>query len=313
MRAGEERRGQEELPRTGEACSPGGIDGTVSAYLAWLERQPLAPATRRAYRTKVIQFATWLGETDLGFGDPLGDPHARDYAVRDFKGHLKQRRYSPSTVNVALAALDNFYRFVGLGSPSVRREELPGQAPRALDGEDQRRFLRAVERRPLARDRAIATVAFFAGLRLAELGALDIDDVAVSARKGQVIVRRGKGDAYREVPLNADARSSVSAWLTERRGWPGAESPALFLSRRGHRLTVRSIDLVIRSIGSEAGLSLSAHVLRHSCLTNLVRAGSDVVLVAEIAGHRRLETTRRYSLPSAADRQAAMEAIRVEY
>jgi integrase/recombinase XerC len=54
-------------------------------------------------------------------------------------------------------------------------------------------------------------------------------------------------------------------------------------------------------------------VLRHSCLTNLVRAGSDVVLVAEIAGHRRLETTRRYSLPSATDRQAAMEAIRVEY
>jgi integrase/recombinase XerC len=50
----------------------------------------------------------------LSFGDPLADPHARDYAVRDFKGHLKQRRYSPSTVNLALAALDNFYRFVGL-------------------------------------------------------------------------------------------------------------------------------------------------------------------------------------------------------
>jgi len=48
-------------------------------------------------------------------------------------------------------------------------------------------------------------------------------------------------------------------------------------------------------------------------MTNLVRAGYDLVLVAEIAGHKRLETTRRYSLPSAADREAAMESIRVEY
>ena len=48
-------------------------------------------------------------------------------------------------------------------------------------------------------------------------------------------------------------------------------------------------------------------------MTNLVRAGNDLVMVAEIAGHKRLETTRRYSLPSEADRQAAMEGIRVEY
>jgi integrase/recombinase XerC len=48
-------------------------------------------------------------------------------------------------------------------------------------------------------------------------------------------------------------------------------------------------------------------------MTNLVRSGNDLVLVAEIAGHKRLETTRRYSLPSQADREAAMENIRVEY
>jgi len=53
-------------------------------------------------------------------------------------------------------------------------------------------------------------------------------------------------------------------------------------------------------------------VLRHTCVTNLVRAGHDVVLVAEIAGHRRLETTRRYSLPSAADREAAMASLEIE-
>jgi integrase/recombinase XerC len=54
-------------------------------------------------------------------------------------------------------------------------------------------------------------------------------------------------------------------------------------------------------------------VLRHTCLTSLVRSGNDLVLVAEIAGHKRLETTRRYSLPSREDRETAMEELRVDY
>ena len=77
----------------------------------------------------------------------------------------------------------------------------------------------------------------------------------------------------------------------------------MFLNPKGKRLSVRSIDLIIRRIGADAHLELSAHVLRHTCLTNLVRRGNDLVLVAEIAGHKRLETTRRYSLPSIEDRE----------
>lgn len=129
-----------------------------------------------------------------------------------------------------------------------------------------------------------------------------------------MVVRSGKGDTYREVSLNADAREALAAWLDERkRRFPDTNEPALFLSRKGVRLSARAVDLIVRGLGKDAGLELSAHVLRHTCLTNLVRGGNDLVLVAEIAGHRRLETTRRYSLPSAADREAAMEALRVEY
>jgi site-specific recombinase XerD len=66
-------------------------------------------------------------------------------------------------------------------------------------------------------------------------------------------------------------------------------------------------------LGQQADVAVSAHTLRHSCLTNLVRRGRDLVLVAEIAGHQRLETTRRYSLPAERDRESAMESLRVEY
>lgn len=85
------------------------------------------------------------------------------------------------------------------------------------------------------------------------------------------------------------------------------------LSLKGQRLSARAIDLTLRSLGQRADVTLSAHTLRHTCLTRLVRAGNDIVLVAELAGHARLETTRRYSLPSDADRQAAMDGLTVDY
>ncbi len=71
----------------------------------------------------------------------------------------------------------------------------------------------------------------------------------------------------------------------------------------------------MRTLGAEAGLEeeLSAHVLRHTCFTNLRRAGVDLVTIAGLAGHARLDTTRRYTLPSEADRQAAIDAVQVEY
>ena len=68
---------------------------------------------------------------------------------------------------------------------------------------------------------------------------------------------------------------------------------------------------VPEDVGGEP-LELSAHTLRHTALTNLVRSGADVVMVAEIGGHRRLDTVRRYSLPSEADKDAALEAVLVE-
>ena len=287
------------------------------SYGAWLERQPLSENTRRAYRVRVGQYLEYLTATPAEYGDPLDDPHARDYAARDFKAHLKTaRKAKPSSVNLSLAAVDNFYRFLGMGKPEVRREELPGAAPRALSPEEQKRFLRAVERSEEARDRAIVKMFFYAGLRLGELARLDVEDVPISARKGKVIVRSGKGDSYREIALNAEIREALQRWLEERsENYPSGQNSALFLSRRGRRLSTRAMDFIVRRLGEEAALEepLSAHALRHTCMTNLVRAGYDLVLVAEIAGHKRLETTRRYSLPSQADREAAMESLRVEY
>ena len=108
------------------------------------------------------------------------------------------------------------------------------------------------------------------------------------------------------------ARTDQLAALADVDGDRDGEPPALWLSRSGRRMSSRAVDLVVRRLASEADLGLSAHVLRHTFVTNLIRSGADVVLVAELAGHRRLDTTRRYSLPSQADKDAAVESVLVE-
>jgi site-specific recombinase XerD len=284
----------------------------LARYEEALEAQPLAHRTRDAYRAQVRSYLRWLASTGRG-PTALFDPRVRDSAVREYKRHVKSaRRWAPTSVNQALVAIDNLYRSLNQGAPDVAREDLPQAAPRALDEAQQRAFIRSIERCPSARDRAIATVFLYTAVRLSELAALDLADVSMSARRGRVKVRLGKGDAYREVPLNSAARTALAEWLAARDDQVArrAYDPgALWLSRSGGRLSARAIDSVVRALAADAGLDISAHLLRHTCLTNLVRGGADVVLVAELAGHRRLDTTRRYSLPSEADRDAAVEAL----
>jgi len=296
-------------------------DAVVAAYEAWLGRQPLAGRSRDAYLAQVRSFVTWLAGSEHG-GGALTEPSVRDWAVRDYKRHVKTaKQWAPTSVNQALAAIDNFYRSLGIGRPEVAREDLAQVAPRALGEDEQRRFLRTVEGCPSARDRAIATAFFYTGLRLSELAALEVADLSISARRGRLRVRSGKGDAYREVPLNSVCRSAIDEWAKVRAGQLVAgkeatdgqgETTALWLSRSGSAMSARAVDLIIRRLAKDANLELSAHTLRHTAVTNLIRSGADVVMVAEIAGHRRLDTTRRYSLPSDADKDAALEAVLVD-
>lgn len=239
---------------------------TLAAYDSWLDRQPLAAKTRVAYRFQVRQYGDYLAQRPPTTDDPLYTSFARDYAIRDYKSYLKtERQAKPTSVNLGLAAIDHFHQFIGNDRPQVQRESLPAEAPRALKPEEQKAFLRAVERTPTVRDRAIAQMLFYTAIRLGECAALNLEDVHISARKGVVIIRSGKGDTYREVPMNAEAREALRLWLKERnKRFSQTSDPAAFLNPKGKRLSARSIDLVIRRIGAVAHLELSAHVLRHT-------------------------------------------------
>ena len=192
----------------------------LAGYERWLSGLPLAERTRREYLRWVRVFCGWLtdGLDRQAVGaDPLVDRRARDYAARDFKRFLKlERALGPASVNLALAAVDHLYGHLGLDRANVRREELPRVAPRALDRDEQRRLLRAIERASV-RDRALVVLLLFTALRISEVVALDVEDLRISPRKGIVVVRSGKRDSYREVPLNALARQVLTEWLEQRK------------------------------------------------------------------------------------------------
>ena len=222
--------------------------------------------------------------------------------MRDYRTHLLTvAGRKPSTVNAHLAAIDDFYRRRGLGPAAARREDLPGTAPRALSKRAQLRWLRAAEHAS-PRDRALALVGFYAGLRIGETVALDLGDIRTSARKGHLVVRYGKGGHYREVPLHPVLRTSLDTWIEDRRDWPGADTEAVFLNRRGGRLSTRGAYNALAAIAEAAGIDVgrdaefTPHVLRHTAGTTLTRAGTDIILqaVAKSPDERRSMQSSEY-------------------
>jgi site-specific recombinase XerD len=286
----------------------------LDCYIAALRAAPLSEQTRRTYTSKVRQYLAWVADADLD-EDPLTSADGRDWAVRDYRTHLQTvLKRSPATVNNALVAVDDFYIRRGLGPASAARVEIPAAAPRALDQRAQLRYLRAAQACASPRDQALALIPFYAGTRISEIVALDIDDIARSARKG-VLRINGKGERVRKVPIHPQLHTALADWLTERADWPGAtHSPALFLNQRGQRLSVRGAHAIITGIAAAGGLEedTTVHILRHTFATTLVRGGTDLVIVAELLGHARLETTRGYTRPSAEDRTRALDLLLVD-
>lgn len=289
----------------------------VDAWARWLRRTGLAEQTKAKYEQQVRAFLSWLGEQDAHRPDEVFlDPHARDYVVRDYRRWLLtdggSHPRAPKGVDLALTSLANLYEWIGLGRPKVAMVAGRSRsAPKALTETDVRAALRAGERRG-ARDFAIAAVFLATGLRAGELRALDLDDVWVTDRKGEVQVRAGKGDKPRKVPLNQQGREAVRGWLRERSKLAPDGEQALFVSRNGVRMAERTIRWTIGQIGAGAGVHLHPHLFRHTFATLILRGGTDIVTAAELLGHSRLDTVRIYTRPTAEVSAAAVEHATVE-
>lgn len=217
-------------------------------------------------------------------------------AVRaDLRRWLFDAARGPSTVARHVAALRSFYSWL-LREGKIERSPAatlrPPPVPLPIPDVPLEQPLGALlDTTEASRDRAILELLYGAGLRVAEAAALDLGDLDFDS--GLVHVRHGKGDKERRVPMGAAAAAALQAWLAER---PASEEPAVFLGRRGGRLSDRVIRRVVSEAGAAGGLpDLHPHALRHACATHMLDAGADLRAIQEQLGHATLSTTQRYT------------------
>ena len=286
----------------------------VKAFLKYIAlNRGVSPHTRRAYASDLAQF---IDHVAAGAGCKPQDltPDALDrVAIGSFMSTLRARGQSRSTAARKLAAVRTFLRY-------LRREDIittdPGslvgtpkrevRMPAHLSENDMTRLLDGPDVTAALgrRDRAILELFYASGLRLSELAGLDLDDVNLSRRMARVL---GKGGKERLVPFNHSTASAIRAYLNDREAFIGdtrSDADPLFVNHRGGRLTVRSIDRLVRHYAAASAAadspSVSPHALRHSFATHLLQRGADLRAIQELLGHARLSTTQRYTHVNAA-------------
>ena len=292
------------------------MDRLLTDFLQFIRlNRNASPHTVRAYASDLSQFLDSVSVTLDVPRAKLKAEHLDRLALRGFMADLHQRGRSSASAARKLAAARMFLRYLRREGfveddptklvPTPKREI---RMPTHLSEEEMVRLVCAPPGDdPLGRrDRAILELFYASGLRLSELVGLDVDDVNLSA---QMVRALGKGGKERLVPFNKSTATAMREYLKDReilaQTWPrakGRRSPPLFLNYRGSRLTVRSVDRLVRRYAARSGVrpGVSPHALRHSFATHLLQRGADLRAIQELLGHARLSTTQRYTHVNAA-------------
>jgi integrase/recombinase XerC len=159
-----------------------------------------------------------------------------------------------------------------------------------------------IEQQQPERDHAILELLYGCGLRVSECVGLNLEDLDRTERWLRV---RGKGRKERQVPYATKAAEALERYLAVRQ----AKDHALFVSRRGTRLTTRSVQLLVKKYGllAHGDSSLHPHTLRHAYATHLLSDGADLRSIQELLGHAQLSTTQRYTQVSLKDLMAVYD------
>jgi len=273
-------------------------DDWIDRFVRHLEfERRLSKHTCSNYRRDLEALLKYCRTSGVEAWDQLDDEHFRAWAASCYRKGLSAR-----SIQRRLSATRTFFRFLArekvvsknpvtsVSAPKARKR-LPGN----LDADRMARLLEIPGDGPLVdRDRAILELLYSSGLRLAELCNLDCGDLDL--RDGTVRVT-GKGNRERVVPVGRYAREALSRWQRVRGEFAGAGEAAMFVSKRGTRISPRTVQARVKHWARRQGIDSNVypHLFRHSFATHVLESSHDLRGVQELLGHANIATTQVYT------------------
>lgn len=271
----------------------------VAAYLDELaEQRRLSPHTVANYRRDLAQLLT------AAEGQPLD--RLLVHHIRRFVASLHAKGLSGRSLARLLSAWRGFFAWLGERGlvkvnpcDGMRAPKSPRRLPKALSVDEAARLLEPDDdgdSRLEARDAAMFELLYSSGLRLAELVGLDRDALDGILHEGEVRVL-GKRSKPRLIPVGAQARRALVAWAAVRDELAAGDEPALFVNRRGRRISPRSVELRLAQRALRLGLPqhVHPHMLRHSFASHVLQSSGDLRAVQEMLGHASIASTQVYT------------------
>lgn len=278
----------------------------VEEFLSWMVAEKgRAANTVAAYRRDLSAYCGWL---DSRRTSVLEVEHAQ---LVEFVGVRQASGAATSSIARQLAAIRMLHRYLSI--EGERRDDpaaelagvrVPSGIPKPLSEAQVDSLIEAVVvTEPIhRRDLALLELLYATGARISEVVGLSIGEIDIDAR---LVRLYGKGSKERIVPFGSAAAAALDDWfsasgrarLVPDQWRTRGDAEAVFLNRRGGRLTRQAAWLIVKKYGARAGIGdeLSPHVLRHSCATHLLDHGADLRVVQEMLGHASISTTQIYT------------------
>lgn len=277
------------------------IAGWIDQFLDELENgRLLSPHSVKGYRRDLVHFQHYLKARDVDFLS------LSSRQMHDFVAQRHRKGASSRTIQRNLSAIRAFYRFL-LGKKVVDANPAAGvsapkgvdKLPSTLDVDQMAGLLNSAgegrEESPLLiRDHAMFELIYSSGLRLSELVNADCGSIQFDEATIQVV---GKGRKERIIPVGSKAIEAVNRWLSVRGELAREEEPALFVSKRGERISPRTIQQRLAQRARERGLTqhVHPHLLRHSFASHILESSGNLRAVQEMLGHKDIGTTQIYT------------------
>jgi len=270
----------------------------IDKFILYLKNEKqYSPNTLDAYQRDLRDFFQEINKLKISQWNEVS-PHF----IQDYISGLNRQGLKRKTIQRKLASIRSFFNYLlrknKLSDNPALDIRTPRQAqklPETLNPELLNRLLDIQEDTAIAqRDKAIMELFYSSGLRLSELVSLNTEQFG--DQKSSVTVT-GKGNKTRNIPVGKMAQKALDNWLIIRPELANADENALFVSNRGTRLTVRSVQLRLNYWQKKQGLDqhVHPHKLRHSFASHILESSGDLRAVQELLGHADISTTQIYT------------------